>query len=344
MQGCSDAPAAARDGLRDGLDDGRRQQATAGPAVGAQTELTRCDPVMTTHHTRKQQPVGTTLYTFGEFMQHMAATGRMPSEDDLLRQLEQIVDWGFDALELPMDLHFAPGRPLGPLFLARLREATAEGLILTAHMPFLAISTTTHIERVREGSCQAILEAWHVIADLPVRSAVVHLSGALSMEAVPSDNPAARQFGDLAMSQARQTIEQLLPVIPASVLSVENLPDYDFHPLWPLVEEYNLGVCLDNGHAMLRGDDLWGLMAKVLPRTRQLHLHDVVEQADAYGNTSLVDHHELGSGILDLERFARTLGDRDVIVILEVANRYSPGSLETWKNMKQQLRGEEVPC
>lgn len=278
------------------------------------------------------QPVGTCLYTFAEVVRDIQTTGQLPTEAGLIRNLEDILSWGFEALELNLDLIFAPGQPFGKDLLSQVRQAVdRDGLGLTAHLPFINLGTTHHIEAARVAACAAILDAWRRVEDLPIHSAVLHLSGAMLLETPKPGTEAHDAIWKNARDQARRTLDDLLKVIPKNVLAIENLPDVPFDVAWPLVEEYDLGTCLDDGHALLRNADLWKFLDKTRNRILQIHLHDVQEFTDAEGNVRRVDHQELGTGILDVPRFAREVKDLPVTVILEIQNAWSEASLKVWR-------------
>ncbi len=61
---------------------------------------------------------------------------------------------------------------------------------------------------------------------------------------------------------------------PAELLAVENL-EYPFEWAAPLVEEFDLAVCMDMGHLILFGVDPAAFFRKWEPRVRLVHLHGV---------------------------------------------------------------------
>ena len=65
-------------------------------------------------------------------------------------------------------------------------------------------------------------------------------------------------------------------------LCVETLA-YRFDFLDPLIESFDLGVCLDVGHILLYGFDLQEHLDRYLPRTRVLHIHGIRDGKDHRG-------------------------------------------------------------
>jgi hypothetical protein len=81
--------------------------------------------------------------------------------------------------------------------------------------------------------------------------------------------------------------------IPAGALLVENIQGRDLERLWPVVRELGLGVCLDLGHMLERGQEDFLNLPGLWARTRMLHLnapdrarpgrHAALDQLDAAG-------------------------------------------------------------
>jgi sugar phosphate isomerase/epimerase len=81
--------------------------------------------------------------------------------------------------------------------------------------------------------------------------------------------------------RATESIRTLLAAgIPPRVLCVENL-DYPFVAIAPVIEELDLGVCLDTGHLMLNGGGCpVDFLARYRERVRVVHLQGVLDGKD----------------------------------------------------------------
>lgn len=100
--------------------------------------------------------------------------------------------------------------------------------------------------------------------------------------------------------------QQLQKEIPACVM--ENMPGDDnlWRKSYPSTEEecdyvlttLNGKMTFDVGHFMKQDLDVYRLVEKYLPQIVDIHLHDFVEGKD---------HHPLGTGSLDVERFVKIL-------------------------------------
>jgi sugar phosphate isomerase/epimerase len=86
-----------------------------------------------------------------------------------------------------------------------------------------------------------------------------------------------------------RTREALVPLIgelgSPRELAIENvLPVFDAEPL--IIEEFDTSVCIDVGHLMYFGMDVWSFLDRWLARCRNMHIH---------GCTAGKDHKSLAS-------------------------------------------------
>ncbi|OIO02472.1 MAG: hypothetical protein AUJ49_06065 [Desulfovibrionaceae bacterium CG1_02_65_16] len=117
--------------------------------------------------------------------------------------------------------------------------------------------------------------------------------------------------------QALAGLAELLAAggLPPQALLVENISGRDLALHWPVIEDLDLGVCLDLGHMLVHGQEDFLALPGIAGRTRMLHLnapdparpsrHASLELLDAAGRTlcrRLLDGFAPG-GVVLLELF-----------------------------------------
>ncbi len=88
----------------------------------------------------------------------------------------------------------------------------------------------------------------------------------------------------MALNSWRQRLEESVDTIiqsgiPGPSLSIENL-DYPMEWIRPIIETYNLSVCLDLGHLLDRGIDWQSEYRKWRERINMIHLHGIRDGRD----------------------------------------------------------------
>lgn len=148
--------------------------------------------------------------------------------------------------------------------IALAREHT---LTYTVHLPLDAdLGTSDETERTQSlGKMMRVIEHTH---RLTPHAFILHFP--------VQHQPQARWHAALSCS-----IEQLLEGagIPPDHVCIENL-DYPFETITPIIEQYDLGICLDLGHAINHGVPVRPLLAAHIQRARVIHLHGVDETRD----------------------------------------------------------------
>jgi sugar phosphate isomerase/epimerase len=93
--------------------------------------------------------------------------------------------------------------------------------------------------------------------------------------------------------QARtmDTLSRFLPLAAAApqAISIETL-DYPPHWLAPMIERFDLAVCVDVGHVLRYGFDLRWVLTRFAHRIAILHLHGVLEGRDHLALDALPAH------------------------------------------------------
>jgi sugar phosphate isomerase/epimerase len=132
---------------------------------------------------------------------------------------------------------------------------------------------------------------------------ILHLEGVT----IESDQTRVRTW--------QNDIAELLPALieragDPALLCVENL-NYPFAWCEPLLDTFNLGVCIDLGHLWIGGDNAEAHLKRHLPRTRVIHLHGVYDRRDHLALTALspgrlrpiLNSIDKFTGVLTLEIF-----------------------------------------
>jgi sugar phosphate isomerase/epimerase len=155
--------------------------------------------------------------------------------------------------------------------------AAAHDLTYTVHFPLDAdLASPDEDTRQRSvGKCRRIVET---VGSLAPFAYLLHLPP-------PPEGgvPARRPW----QARLEQSLEALLAAgLEPRRLCAETLA-YPFAYAAPLVERYDLSVCLDIGHLLLGGYSLPEHLTAYLPRCRVLHLHGVIAGADHRDLTGL---------------------------------------------------------
>lgn len=80
---------------------------------------------------------------------------------------------------------------------------------------------------------------------------------------------------------ASHSLERLLSTgIPSRRIAVETLEDGPFGRIQPLVEEFDLSICLDTGHLLLRAENPVAFLETHRDRISAIHLHGVADGKD----------------------------------------------------------------
>jgi sugar phosphate isomerase/epimerase len=150
--------------------------------------------------------------------------------------------------------------------------AARAGLTYTVHLPVdVDLCAEDGAERRQAADTLAGIVA--ATAALPVTSYTLHLD-------CPFSNPRSAEPIDQWRARTRSGLKSLLTAgVDPGCLSIEAL-DYPYEWVFPLVEELDLRVCLDMGHLIIYGYDLFEALDRYLARTTVIHLHGVVEGRD----------------------------------------------------------------
>jgi len=156
--------------------------------------------------------------------------------------------------------------------------ACSNDLTYTVHLP-LGLLLGAIDEQERRSSVKKALRIVELTCPLNPVAYVVHFEGE-RRGLIPSENMTGWTKG------LRASVADLLDTgIQSHLFCVETL-DYPFALVDPIVYEFELSVCLDIGHILLKGYPLDAYLAKYHDKIRVFHAHGIRENKD---------HRDLGS-------------------------------------------------
>lgn len=165
------------------------------------------------------------------------------------------------------DADFPPSHDIDQMALL----AKTYSLTYNVHLP-IDISPGSPDPGLRQRAVKTLIRAVRLTEPLDPTACILHL---------PLDLPAA---GKMELDCWRQRIETsveaiLLAGIPGKSLSVETL-NYPLEWLEPVIESYDLAVCLDLGHLIIENIDWQSQYHRWAHRINMIHLHGVRNQRD----------------------------------------------------------------
>ena len=272
------------------------------------------------------------MVVFGASIQAILAEefARRPADPRrrVLEAVEELAtDFGLDAVELYLDGLFLFPDVVDDGLLADIgRLQQRIGLTLTAHLPYVWVDISAANELTRRASVEAVVRAIQACSPLDVTSFVLHATGPFGNEVAPGvADPEQSLFTRLMLAAIDRSFADLARTVPGTPLAVETMDGFPFAWQAPLVERYDLGVCCDVSHLLVRDEDPIAFLDAWLPRIRQLHLHGVREQALGVNLRRRIDHRALGGPgeLVDVPRLLDHLTVRGFTgpVILENLSR-----------------------
>ncbi|GBC64034.1 sugar phosphate isomerase/epimerase [Desulfonema ishimotonii] len=177
------------------------------------------------------------------------------------------------------------------------------GVTYNVHLP-TDVSLTDPVPEARQQAAEILRTFIDRTAPLNPSACALHL---------PFDAPSREPEAVVRwQDQASNGLARLLPEKSSNrLIAVETL-DYPFEWAGPVIEAFDLSVCMDIGHLLLYGFDARALFAEFLPRLSLIHLHGVRDGQDHIALDQLSpDHAALVTdllrqfdGVVSLEVFA----------------------------------------
>lgn len=239
---------------------------------------------------------------------------------------------GLRIIELPADANYViPGIFERPGTIAGLHAAREElGLEYTIHLPFFNVHLCSFNHHVRQASIETQVETITACEQVGgINNYVLHLTAELEDSIGAFDIPST--FKELAwgmfLDKGMASLEEIIArtgVDPRKIC-VENNEGIPFSKMYDiLLDELDVSICLDVGHAVLQGDetprdivDRWGT------RVHEIHLHNVIQSTVQNRIRVRDDHKGLARGVIDIPAF---LGHLEVTgfahpVLLEITSQ-----------------------
>lgn len=206
----------------------------------------------------------------------------------------------------------------------------ASALAIYVHAPY-RINVATTNNRIRVPSRKLLMQHAHAAADLGARGIVVH-GGHLG----DGDDP---QLGvenwRKAFAYAHNDGGYPLPVLIENTAGGTNAMARRFDRLarlWDVVGDLGAGFCLDTCHAFAGGEELGGIVERVLAITGRIDLVHANDSRDGF-DSGADRHANLGSGTIDPGEIADVCRAAGCDVIVE-----TPGGPEAQRGDIELLR------
>ena len=187
-----------------------------------------------------------------------------------------------DEIEILMFESHPDSRPTRQLVRDLAAQAEALSLTYNIHLPTDLELTHPDPSR-RHNACRILREFIAILMPLEPSVYVLHLS--------PPDGIQTAEHLNRWYSIAAESLRDILPAgLPGRCLALENL-FFPYDQLDPLIEEFDLSVCLDTGHLALQAGDLTAFLQKYGPRIAIGHLHGLCDGQDHRALDGLPEHY-----------------------------------------------------
>ncbi len=187
-----------------------------------------------------------------------------------------------DEIEILMFESHPDSRPTGQLVRELGSQAEQLSLTYNIHLPTDLDLTDPEPSR-RRSACRILREFITTLMPLDPSIYVLHLP--------PPDGIRSAEHLHRWHSIAAESLRKILSAgLPGRCLALENL-FFPYDRLDPLIEEFDLSVCLDTGHLALQSGDLEAFLQKYGPRIAIGHLHGLCDGEDHRALGGLPDHY-----------------------------------------------------
>lgn len=219
----------------------------------------------------------------------------------LLDNITELVNQGAAVVELPADV-----AALGLLTHDVKRQLLSISTDYTVHLPYASVDTSHYDSDFRRASINLIRRDALTLQALKPRVYILHPHGLKTAALLKASKSTAER--DLHLANAvnglRETVEALLAagLAPRSI-AIENLAGVPFEVFEPVIEEYDLGVCLDIGHWLRSREDPYEFIARFADRLIEVHIHQTFE-----AQPNRIDHNSLEeAGLVEVDGIVKAL-------------------------------------
>ena len=187
-----------------------------------------------------------------------------------------------DEIEILMFESHSDSRPTRQLVRDLAAQAEALSLTYNIHLPTDLDLTHPDPSR-RHNACRILREFIASLMPLEPSVYVLHLP--------PPDGIRTAEHLHRWHRIAAESLRDILSVgLPGRCLALENL-FFPYNQLDPLIEAFDLSVCLDTGHLALQAGDLEAFLQKYAPRIAIGHLHGLGDGQDHRALSGLDAHY-----------------------------------------------------
>ena len=231
--------------------------------------------------------------------------------DNIIPNIEKLGNY-FDEIELlifeslPQEVLPSKNDIKELLYLSKKYDLT-----YNIHLP-VDVRLTCKAAKKREKARDIILKVIELFAPLNPTTYTLHLD----MDPDIKQNHDMQNNIEPWQDRTRKSLESLLSRVPVpEIISIETL-DYPFSFVEPLIEQFNLSVCIDAGHQIKYGYNLLQTFDKHKLKTSIIHLHGV-----DFSQSKIKDHTSLDKLPPQYMSQVRTiLNNYSGVVSLEVFN------------------------
>ncbi|MHA1369686.1 MAG: cobamide remodeling phosphodiesterase CbiR [Promethearchaeota archaeon] len=228
-----------------------------------------------------------------------------------------VIAHGIKIIELPADANYILKDILANAVdgLRSLRDEL--DLTYTVHLPFIQMHLCSFNDRIRQASIDTIVETIKICEKIgDINQYVLHVTSELEDQIGSFDiekNYKSLVWG-IFLENGYQSLEEIIAKtdINPKRICIENNEGIPFSETYDiLIDDLDLSICLDVGHAILQGEESpldilrrWGP-----ERVHEIHFHNVHRVKIANRVEIKADHHGLGMGILNIDDFLDYLVD-----------------------------------
>jgi len=157
-------------------------------------------------------------------------------------------------------------------------QADRHAIFYNVHLP-IDISPGSPDADIRRGAVDTIIRAYRLAAPLNPTTRILHLP----LDVAATDQKEINRW----RQRIKKSVEALLLAgIPGQSLSVETL-NYPLEWIRPIIETFDLAVCIDVGHLLGQGIDWQSEYRQWAHRTNTIHLHGILDDRDHCGLDAL---------------------------------------------------------
>lgn len=262
----------------------------------------------------------------------------------LVHSVVDIFNRGFSHIELLLDVGSKDTAILSTEVIDELHKLkTINGLRFSAHLPYKYVDIGSLNEEIRKVSVKLIQKAVGISDRIGIEKLVFHPVGAEAKPFDLSSYPASKNVKEKIIKemvdQVRLSLHEITEVVDSRRLCLENLSYIDFNPFIPLIDEFDLNVCMDVGHCILRHDDPLEFIRRFSKQLGVVHLHDVADFRTKPGVMKFLDHEPLGIGVVDVKSIICALKEISFsgpVVLEHLEEKKALQSVKFLKNLIQK--------